>query len=59
LESSIFTLDYDWLSVCIIAITTAASHSFDAGLAAGSYAIGFGAVAIACLDLSKRRPMSG
>jgi hypothetical protein len=35
--------------ICIVAVTTAASHSFDSGLAAGSYAIGFGAVMIAIL----------
>lgn len=36
-------------SICIVAIVTAASHSFDAGLAAGSYAVGFGAAAVAVL----------
>lgn len=36
-------------SVCIIAVTTAASHSLDAGLAAGSYAVGFGTTGIAVL----------
>jgi hypothetical protein len=36
-------------SICIVAIVTAASHNFDAGLAAGSYAVGFGAAAVAVL----------
>ena len=36
-------------SICIVAITTAACHNFDAGLAAGSYVVGFGAAAIAVL----------
>jgi predicted Co/Zn/Cd cation transporter (cation efflux family) len=36
-------------SICIVAVTTAASDSLDAGLAAGSYAVGFGATGIAIL----------
>lgn len=36
-------------SICIVAVTTAASHSLDAGLAAGSYAVGIGATTIAIL----------
>jgi hypothetical protein len=36
-------------SICVAAVTTAASHSLDSGLAAGSYAVGFGATALALL----------
>lgn len=36
-------------SICVVAVITAASHSLDAGMAAGSYTVGFGAVVIAVL----------
>lgn len=36
-------------SICVVAITTAVTQSFEAGLSAGSYALGLAAVLLAVL----------
>jgi hypothetical protein len=38
-------------SICIVGITTAAHQSFDVGLTAGSYALGFAAVLLGIITL--------
>jgi hypothetical protein len=54
LAFEILSLDFDRLtgcSICVVANTTAASHNLDAGLAAESYAVGFGAAVIGLMTI--------